>query len=181
MGTDEPALQFEGHLAGVYNMTLEAGKVVNVGTGATNNFESATPFDAVTGMLLFCNYLRFHYRGVLVDWKDWKRISSESFMVFPLMTCPQAYLHVVGMLRFMFDGNQSSLLTLFYSVLASVSVFIVHSVVFHSISSPDSCLFSDSVLPVLSLSSLVSALLVLSTIYISNIKVSFSPDIIPRG
>ena len=39
----------------------------------------------------------------------------------------------------------------FYSVLVSISVFIVLSTVFHSINSPDNSPFSDSVLPVLSL------------------------------
>ena len=49
VGADDPAFRFEGHLAGVYNLTLEAGKVVMVGEGATNNLESDVPFDAVTG------------------------------------------------------------------------------------------------------------------------------------
>ena len=38
-----------------------------------------------------------------------------------------------------------------YSVLVSVSVFLALSTVFHSISSPDNSLLSDSVLPVLTL------------------------------
>ena len=67
------------------------------------------------------------------------------------MKVPQAHLHVVGMLRFVFDINRLNLPTPFYSVLASVSVFMALSAVFHSINSPDNSPFSDSVLPVLSL------------------------------
>ena len=52
-----------------------------------------------------------------------------------------------------FDINQPSLPTPFYSVLVSVSVFMAHSNVFHSINSPDYSPFSHSVLPVLSLPS----------------------------
>ena len=50
-----------------------------------------------------------------------------------------------------FDINQPSLPTSFYSVLVSVSVFMALSTVFHSVNSPDSSPFSPSVLPVLSL------------------------------
>ena len=49
---------------------------------------------------------------------------------------------------FVFDINQPSLLTPFYSVLVSISVFMSLSTVFHSINSPDNALFSHSVLPV---------------------------------
>ena len=63
---------------------------------------------------------------------------------------------------YVFDINQLSLPTPFYSVLVSISVFMALSTVFHSINSPDNSPFSHSVLP-----GLVSALLVLSTIYIS--------------
>ena len=49
-----------------------------------------------------------------------------------------------------------------------MSVFVALSTVFHSINSPDNS------------SSLNSALLVISTIYLF-MKVSFSPDIIPSG
>ena len=62
-----------------------------------------------------------------------------------------AHLHVVGMSRFMSDINQPSLPTPFYSVSVSVSVFMAHSTVFHSINSPNNSLFSHSVLAVLSL------------------------------
>ena len=45
-----------------------------------------------------------------------------------------------------FNINQSSLPTPFYSVLVSVSVFVALSTVFHSINSPDNCPLSHSVL-----------------------------------
>ena len=68
-----------------------------------------------------------------------------------LSKSPWVHLHVVGMLRFMFDKNQPSLPTPFYSVLESVSILMALSTVFHSINSPDNSPFSDSVLPVLPL------------------------------
>ena len=56
-------------------------------------------------------------------------------------TSPRVHLHVMGMLRvYVFDINQPSLPTPFYSVLVSVSVFMALSTVFHSISSPDNFL-----------------------------------------
>ena len=73
-----------------------------------------------------------------------------------------------------FDINQPSLPTPFYSVLVSISVFMALSPVFHSITSPE-----NSPLPHCS-SGLISALLVLSTIYIF-MKVSLSPNIIFCG
>ena len=63
----------------------------------------------------------------------------------------RAHLHVVGMLQFMSNINQPSLPTPFDSVLASVSVFMGLSTVFHSINSQDNSPFSYSVHPVLSL------------------------------
>ena len=48
-----------------------------------------------------------------------------------------------------FDINLQSLPTPFYSVLASISVFMALSPVFHSINSPDNSPLSHSVLPVL--------------------------------
>ena len=48
-----------------------------------------------------------------------------------------------------FDINQPSLPTPFYSVLVSISVFVALSTVFHSINSPDNSPLSHSVLPVL--------------------------------
>ena len=48
-----------------------------------------------------------------------------------------------------FDINQPSLPTPFYSAFVSVSVFMVLSTVFHSINSPYNTLLSHSVLPVL--------------------------------
>ena len=52
---------------------------------------------------------------------------------------------------YVYDINQPSLPTLFHSVLASVSVFMALSTVFHSINSSDNSAFSHSVLSVLSL------------------------------
>ena len=49
---------------------------------------------------------------------------------------------------YVFDINQPSLPTPFYSVLASISVFTAVSTVFHSINSPDNSPLSHSVLPV---------------------------------
>ena len=52
---------------------------------------------------------------------------------------------------YVFDVNQLSVLTPFYSVLVSVSVFMALSTVFDSINSPDNSPFSHSVLLILSL------------------------------
>ena len=49
---------------------------------------------------------------------------------------------------YVFDINQPSLPTPFYSVLVSISVFMVLSNVFHSINYPDNSPLSHSVLPV---------------------------------
>ena len=43
-----------------------------------------------------------------------------------------------------FDINQPTLPTLFYSVLVSISVFMALSTIFHSINSPDNSPFSIS-------------------------------------
>ena len=100
-------------------------------------------------------------------------VKSSSCLVWS----PRARLLAVKMemLRFMPEINQPSLPTPFYSVLVSVSVFMALSTAFHSITSPGNP-------PVFSLrsSGLISALLVLSTIYLF-MKVSFSPDVIPSG
>ena len=76
---------------------------------------------------------------------------------------------------YVLEINQPSLSTPFHSVLVSVSVFMALSTVFHSIK------FSSQ-LSVFSLcsSGLVSALLVLSTLYLFT-KVSLSPDVILCG
>ena len=50
---------------------------------------------------------------------------------------------------YVFDVNQLSLPTPFYSVLVSVSVFMALSTVFHSMNSPDNSPLSPFVLPVL--------------------------------
>ena len=75
---------------------------------------------------------------------------------------------------YVFDINQPSLSTPFYSVLVSVSVFMALLTVFHSINSPDNSSFSDCS------SRLISAVLVLSTTCLF-MKVPLSPDIILRG
>ena len=64
---------------------------------------------------------------------------------------PRTHLHAVLMLRFMSDINQPSLITPFYSVLVSISVFLALSTVFYSITSPVNFPFSHSILSVLSL------------------------------
>ena len=56
-----------------------------------------------------------------------------------------------GLLGYVYDINQPSLPTPFYSVLVSISVFMALSTVFDSINSLDNSPFSHSVLPVLSL------------------------------
>ena len=66
------------------------------------------------------------------------------------------------------DKNQPSLPHAFYCVLVSVSVFMALSTVFRSINSPDNSPLSHSVL--------ISALLILSTIYLF-MKISLSPDV----
>ena len=50
---------------------------------------------------------------------------------------------------YVFDVNQPSLPSPFYSVLVPVSVFMALSTVFHSINSPDTSPLSQSVLLVL--------------------------------
>ena len=88
---------------------------------------------------------------------------------------PWAHLHMVGMLQFMSDINELSLYTPFYSVLVSVSVFmaLLNFISFLEFSRQLSVFSFSS-------SGLISALLVLSTIYLS-MKVSFSPDIFHSG
>ena len=71
---------------------------------------------------------------------------------------------------YVFDINQPSLPTLFYSVLVSISVFMALSTAFHSINPPDNSPLSHSVLPVL-----ILVLLVIITRYLF-MKVSLSPD-----
>ena len=76
---------------------------------------------------------------------------------------------------YVFDINQPSLPTPFYSVLASISVFMALSTTFHSHKSSQllSIFWFCS-------SSHISALLILSSTYLF-MKISFSPDIIPSG
>ena len=76
---------------------------------------------------------------------------------------------------YVFDINQLSLPTPFYSVLVSVSVFMALSTVLHSIYSPDNSPLSRPVL-----FGLISALLVLSSVDLFT-EVSFSPGVILCG
>ena len=93
------------------------------------------------------------------------------FIQLPLAVVPTGSLSSGGdaAVNF-FDINQPSLITPFYSVLVSVSVFMALSAVFHFINSPDKL----SALSFCS-SGLISAVLVLSTIYLC-VKVSLSRD-----
>ena len=75
---------------------------------------------------------------------------------------------------YVFNKSQPSLSTPFYSVLASISVVMALSTVFHSINSPDNSPLSHSVLP-------VSLLPYWSFQLRISVKVSLSPDIILRG
>ena len=70
---------------------------------------------------------------VVCGWSE-KCLWSSKHMGFTGTGSPRAHLHVVGMLRLnVFDINQPSLPTPFYSVLECVSVFMDLSSVFHSI------------------------------------------------
>ena len=93
---------------------------------------------------------------------------------FSYVKSPRVHLHVVGMLRFMFDINQPSLPTPFYSILVSISVFMALSRVFHSRNSSDNSLFSHFVLPVLILPCW-SFQLYISQLYIFLRKSSSAP------
>ena len=87
-----------------------------------------------------------YYLPLFVD--SWANL----FLLFiRYIETPRVHLHMVGMLWFVSDINQPSLPSPFYSVLASISVFMALSTVFHFINSPDNLPFSDTVLPVLSL------------------------------
>ena len=100
--------------------------------------------------------------------------SSASLVFFPRSLClasQGAHLHMAGML---WPTFLTSLLTLVYSVLVTVSVFMALSTVFVSINSPDNSPLSHCS------SGPISALLVLSTIYFF-MKVSLSPDKILCG
>ena len=87
---------------------------------------------------------------------------------------------------YVFGVNQESLPTPFYSLLASISVFMALSAVFHSKNSPDNSLLSHTVLPDFFLPHW-SFLIIYTYIFLYEIhtyffmKVSFSPDIILCG
>ena len=101
----------------------------------------------------------------------------ETFFFFTSILCPHGLTasRCGDVAVYVFDINQSSLPTPFYSVLVAVSVFTALSTVFHFIDYFNNFQLSHSVLPVL-----FSALLVLSTIYLFT-KVPLSPDIILCG
>ena len=67
------------------------------------------------------------------------------------LSSPRAKLHMVGMLLavYVFDINQPNLPPPSYSVLVSISVFVVLSTVLYPINSPYNSPLSHSVLPVL--------------------------------
>ena len=69
-------------------------------------------------------------------------------MDFPTILLCGSPSHGGDVTVYVFDINQPSLPTPFYSVLVSVSVFTALSTVFHSINSPYISLLSHSVLPV---------------------------------
>ena len=75
---------------------------------------------------------------------------------------------------YVFDVNQQSLPTPFYSVLVSISVFMALSTVFHSINSPNNSPLFHSILPVLFLPYWSFQLYV-------SVYVSFSSDVILCG
>ena len=102
---------------------------------------------------------------------------SISIVSGKIAMSPRAHFHVGGDVAvYVFDVNQPSLPTPFYSVHVSISVFIALSTVFRSINSPDNSLLSQSVLPVLFLPFNWSFQL-----YYLFMKVSFSLDIILCG
>ena len=93
------------------------------------------------------------------DWLDLKNcISLSSFFLSffpPAHPSPSSSVpagspsHSGDVAVYVFDINQPSLLTPFYSVLVTVSVFMVLSTVFHSINSPDNSPLPYSVLLIL--------------------------------
>ena len=91
----------------------------------------------------------FFLHSAISIWNDIyaAAFSSESPAAFKWSL--RAHLHMVGMFQCMSDINQPSLPTSFYFVLASVSISVAHSTVFHSIDSPDNSTLSSSILLVL--------------------------------
>ena len=76
-------------------------------------------------------------------------LSLWSICVFPQQWVPmRSPSHGWDVVVYVKDIHQSSLPTFFYSVLLSISVFMAHSTVFHSINFPDNLPLSYSVLPV---------------------------------
>ena len=90
-----------------------------------------------------------------------KRVCTESWLVSPFFShSPHIATHLVhvpmgspsrdgDVAVYVFDINQPSLPTPFYSVLVYRSIFMALSTVFHSMNSLDNSSLSHSVLPVL--------------------------------
>ena len=108
--------------------------------------------------LRFCHHFLWCIEHAWDASGHWQQQPMTHFLSFQTMfwnnaftLFPRAHLLVVGMSWFTSDTNQQSLPTPFYFVLASISVFMAHSTVFHSINSPNNSPLSDSILPVLPL------------------------------
>lgn len=57
VGTDTPCFRYEGQLSGVYNLTLDESRQVNIGPNATNSLEGSSSSNSSKGtwhlMLIF--------------------------------------------------------------------------------------------------------------------------------
>ena len=76
---------------------------------------------------------------------------SKSVQIFPIadftLMSTGSLSRGMDVAVYVFEINQPSFPTPFYSVFVSVSVFMALSAVFHSINSPENSLLSHSVLP----------------------------------
>ena len=112
---------------------------------------------ARVGMFYFCKY---NYRYKLLT-SLFLYFYVQVYCIVDVDVCCFQY-KIPHVAVYGFDTNQPSLPTLFYSVFVSISVCMALSTVFHSIKSPRQLsAFS------LCSSGLISALLVLSTVFIS--------------
>ena len=107
----------------------------------------------------FCDSRRPIWIGIKTQWTanptwQWR------LMVVRLLSASSCCGSPRDVAVYVFDINQPSLPTPFYSVHVSVYVFMALSTVFHSINSPDNSAFS------LCSSGLISAVLVFSTMYL---------------
>ena len=139
------------------------------------------PFFCVRGtpLRIDCTIAKEYHVRLCSAWEEcFGNFSGLWPAFFSFRSCqwsPRAHLHVVGMLRFMFDINQPSL----------PAPFCFCSCVYFCLFGPFNCISFHKFSWQLSAfqlcsSGLVSALLVLSTVY-HFMKVSFSPDMIPSG